>query len=218
MGLNLGSNGFKTRFKPFFTKIKGLLVVTSKKEEVLRQLKIVRKTKNLSYQDIVDGTEEIGEAVSLSTVKRVFAEGSSAADFRYDTTIRPIVRFVLGIDGDSEEPQTFEEAKVTTEALTSVVDLKDTMISRLESELARHREDEQYQKRFFEKELELARAERDAKERSLNTYRKTTFIFMALFILALILVIAYISIDHSTPHFGLFWTANALSSTSVPPL
>ena len=190
----------------------------SKKEEVLRQLKIVRKTKKLSYQDIVDGTEEMGEAVSMSTVRRVFAENSQAADFRYDNTIQPIARFVLGIDGTLEEPQTFEEAKATSDALTSVVDLKDTMISRLESELARLREDEQYQKHFFERELELARAERDAKERSLNAYRKTTFNFMALFIVALIVVIAYISIDHSTPHFGLFWTANAISSTPVPPL
>lgn len=190
----------------------------SKKEEVLRQLKIVRKTKRLSYQDIVDGTEEMGAAVSMSTVRRVFAENSQATDFRYDNTIQPIARFVLGIDGTLEEPQTFEEAKANSDALTSVVDLKDTMIARLESELQRLREDEQYQKHFFEKELELARAERDAKEKSLNTYRKTTFIFMALFILALIFVIAYMSVDHSTPHFGLFWTANAFSSTSVPPL
>ena len=34
------------------------------KEEVLRQLKIARKTKNLSYQDIVEGTEKNGAAVS----------------------------------------------------------------------------------------------------------------------------------------------------------
>ena len=66
----------------------------SKKEEVLRQLKLVRKAKGLSYQNIVDGTESIGTAVSMSTVKRVFAENSKASEFKYSTTLRPIVRFL----------------------------------------------------------------------------------------------------------------------------
>lgn len=110
----------------------------AKKEEVLRQLRIVRKVKKMSYQNIVDGTDAIGAAVSMSSVRRVFDERFHADDFRYDTTIKPIVRVVMGIEEDFyEEPQTIEEATANVEGLVAVVDYKDATIERLEAELAK---------------------------------------------------------------------------------
>jgi hypothetical protein len=110
----------------------------AKKEEVLRQLRIVRKVKKISYQSIVDGTDAIGAAVSMSSVRRVFDERFHADDFRYDTTIKPIVRVVMGIEEDFyEEPQTIEEATANVEGLVAVVDYKDATIERLEAELAK---------------------------------------------------------------------------------
>jgi hypothetical protein len=111
----------------------------AKKEEVLRQLRIVRKVKKMSYQNIVDGTEAIGAAVSMSSVRRVFDERFHADDFRYDTTIKPIVRVVMGIEEEFyEEPQTIEEATANVEGLVAVVDYKDAKIELLEAELAKN--------------------------------------------------------------------------------
>lgn len=110
----------------------------AKKEEVLRQLRIVRKVKKMSYQNIVDGTEAIGAAVSMSSVRRVFDERFHADDFKYETTLRPIVRVVMGIEEEFyEEPQTLPEATANVEGLVAVVDYKDSKIEQLEAELAK---------------------------------------------------------------------------------
>lgn len=189
--------------------------MTTKKEEVLRQLKLVRKTKMLSYQDIAAGTEAMGTPVSLSSIRRVFAEDSMAEDFRYDTTLRPIVRYVLGIEGDAEEPQTLDEAQVRVAGLTAVVDYKDTMIEKLEGELARVRDDCQRQKDYLKKELEIARRERDEKEKTLRQYRGTTFLFLAFFVLALIMLVIYLVVDRANPEWGIFWKTAAASLSNA---
>lgn len=191
----------------------------SKKEEVLRQLKLVRKAKNISYQAIVDGTEELGMAVSLSSVKRVFAEDSQACDFRYDSTLKPIVRFVMGVDGDIEEPKTYEEAKVNVEGLAAVVQLKDEMLSRAERELLRSREDhkleierlqaaEERKIAYLKEEIKRARDDKEYLEIRLARWRTTTILFLSLFVTSLLFVIAYLLTDHSTPEWGIFFTEN----------
>lgn len=191
----------------------------SKKEEVLRQLKIVRKAKNISYQAIVDGTEELGMAVSLSSVKRVFAEDSKACDFRYDSTLKPIVRFVMGVAGDIEEPKTYEEAKINVEGLAAVVHLKDEMLSRAEQELLRSREDhkleierlqaaEERKIAYLKEEIKRARDDKEHLEIRLARWRTTTILFLSLFVTSLLFVIAYLLTDHRTPEWGIFFTEN----------
>ena len=160
-------------------------------------------------------------AVSLSSVRRVFAEDSDADDFRWDTTLRPIAHVVLGIDSD-EAPQTLEEARVEVSGLTAVVDYKEAMIRKLEAELDRahsghqrelaSREDAEARKvAFLREEIRVARAERDAKERILRSYRTTTILFLVLFIVALLLVITYLLLDRANPNWGIFWRDAATS-------
>lgn len=198
--------------------------MNDRKELVLRRLKIARKAKNLSYQDIVDGTEEMGAAVSLSSVKRVFAEESKASEFRYDTTLQPIIRFVLGVDSN-EEPKDLEEAKAEVAGLSAVVDYKGAMLQKMEQELAHAREShraelerisqaEARKVAFLREELKTARAERDQKEKALRNYRVTTIVLLVLFVLALLAALAYLITDLSTPEWGLLWRAASAS----PPL
>lgn len=205
--------------------------MNTKKEAVLDQLKQARKTKGMSYQDIVDGTEEMGLAVSLTTVKRVFSADSTAADFRWDTTLRPIARVIFGMDSD-EEPQTLEEARADVSGLSAVVDYKDAMIKKLEAdlerahsghqrELASHEEAESRKIAYLREEIQVARAERDAKEKSLQRYRTTTFLFLVLFIVSLLIVITYLMLDRSNPNWGIFWrdaatSINAAVSGALP--
>ena len=193
----------------------------SKKEEVLRQLKAVRKAKNISYQDIVDGTEEMGVAVSLSSVKRVFAEDSQAGDFRYDSTIRPIVRFVMGIDSGLDDLETYEEAKANAEGLAAVVDYKDALLHRVEAELERAREDhrqiiekmeaaEVRKIEYLKEEIQRAREEKKMIETRMERWRTAAILFVGLFVTALLLVIAYLLTDHSNPNWGIFWAENPI--------
>lgn len=52
----------------------------------------------MSYQAIVEETEHNGEAVSMSTVKRIFG-ASGDTDYRYDSTLLPIAR-ALGVEDE----------------------------------------------------------------------------------------------------------------------
>lgn len=190
-----------------------------KKEEVLRQLKLVRKARGISYQMIADGTEDLGMAVSLSSVKRVFAENSQARDFRYESTIRPIVRFVMGIDGDVGDLETLEEAKASVDGLTAVVDFKDSYISRLEADLDRAREDhriavekmeaaEARKVAYLREEIQRAREDQKVSDTRMARWRTAAILFLALFVSSLLLVIAYLITDRSDPGWGIFWTEN----------
>ena len=160
----------------------------SKKEEVLRQLKLVRKAKGLSYQNIVDGTESIGTAVSMSTVKRVFAENSKASEFKYSTTLRPIVRFVMGVEEDFyEAPQSLPEAQANVEGLAAVVDFKDSVIERMEDE------------------LDHAHKEADRHRKVAKGLWITTLVLAALLVASFVLLEAYIVLDFDHPEWGLFF-------------
>ena len=99
--------------------------------EIIAQLKVVRVEKGLSYQKIVDMTEEINDPVSLSTVKRVFTEDNHT--FRWDT-IKPIATVVLGVGFETPEPDKSDPNQPQLyyneiEALKAIVEAKGDMIA-----------------------------------------------------------------------------------------
>lgn len=114
--------------------------------EIIAQLKIVRAEKGLSYQNIADLTEEIGDPISLSTVKRVFTDDKHA--FRWDT-IKPIATVVLGVGfetpepdkNDPKQPQLYyneiEAFKAIMEAKAQMIASKDISIDFLKKQLRR---------------------------------------------------------------------------------
>ena len=99
--------------------------------EIIAQLKVVRAEKELSYQKITDMTEEIGDPVSISTVKRVFTDDKHT--FRWDT-IRPIAKVVLGVGFETPEPDKSNPDQPQLyyseiEALKALVEAKGEMIA-----------------------------------------------------------------------------------------
>lgn len=93
--------------------------------ELILELKQLRQEQGLTYQDIVSQCEAHGEAVSLSTVKRVFAKGSESGFFRSDTTLRPIARVLRGpggVLGAGEGNDTAGAAEAPRGALKSETD------------------------------------------------------------------------------------------------
>lgn len=63
--------------------------------ELILQLKAVKAERGLSNQDIVNLLREKGYFTSLSSVKRVFSEGSENMAFSYEDTIMPLVEVLL---------------------------------------------------------------------------------------------------------------------------
>lgn len=95
-------------------------------KEIILKLKQAKAEKNLSNNDIVDLTNHY---VSLSSVQRVFADGSENSSFRYEDTIRPLVKALLDVDviEDSDD--------MDTKALKSLLKLKIQRIEELENQL-----------------------------------------------------------------------------------
>ena len=102
----------------------------TQKELVLR-LQQLRVEKRLSYQDLVNLCEQHGEPLSLSSVKRVFAKGGENGDYRYETTLRPLVHVLCEQDDDAN----MEVAVSRADALQAVVDLKTVMLEKLRAEV-----------------------------------------------------------------------------------
>lgn len=99
--------------------------------ELVLRLQQLRVEKHLSYQDLVNMCEERGEAISISSVKRVFAKGGENGDYRYETTLRPLVHVLCEQDDDAN----MEVAVSRADALQAVVDLKNVMIEKLQAEV-----------------------------------------------------------------------------------
>ena len=92
--------------------------------EIILKLKEAKIERNLSISDIVNLT---GNYISKSTVQRVFADGSENISFRYEDTIRPLVKALLDMD-------TIEESDdMDTKALKSLLKLKIQRIEELEN-------------------------------------------------------------------------------------
>lgn len=121
-------------------------------QALIRQVKIIKKQKKISYNDIMDAipTENGVPVLSLSTVKRVFAKGSENGNFNYETTLRPIAMAINHLGGVAYDPakeiETLKEhidrkddeifaLKSHVQQLTAQIEEKDKLVTRLISRL-----------------------------------------------------------------------------------
>ena len=112
----------------------------AKLSNIIIRLKEVKSNHpEITLQKITDHT-----GVSLSTVTRIFADGSEESSFRYDS-IRPIAEMLLALDdldeGDDDE-----------KALKAIIQFKDTAIKQLQAQLDAEKEK-------HERKLEKERAQ-----------------------------------------------------------
>lgn len=109
------------------------------KQELIRQLKETKLKNEITYPRIIDRMEKNGKYVSLTTLRRVFADGSenSASSFNYETTLLPIAEALLNVEDvptDENNPYAKE-----IDALKSVIHVQNEEIARLH-ELKEHLE------------------------------------------------------------------------------
>lgn len=105
--------------------------------DIIRQLKQIREERGLSYQRIVDMVEESGGNISLSTVRRIFSEGSEDLNYRYEDTIKPLVVALLDLNISQPKDKDASLLQHEVETLRMVVGLKDQANQELR-EASRH--------------------------------------------------------------------------------
>ena len=93
-------------------------------KNIVSKLKEAKKVTGMSLQDIVDETTKLGTPVSLSTVKRVFADDSRECDFRHESTLQPISR-VLGLINEFNDETEDEDVN------TALAMIKETYEARI---------------------------------------------------------------------------------------
>ena len=116
--------------------------MTEATKKVILRLREAKDQKQMTCQDIVDACEAQNEAVSLSTVRRIFAKSSEdGPDFR-PYTINAIFRAVIGTEeveltAAEEAALTDMEKEVYTEnaALKAVVEMRDLTIADLQQQI-----------------------------------------------------------------------------------
>lgn len=139
----------------------------NKIDNIIPKLREAKEAKGLSYQDISDITESNGECVSVSSVKRVLAKDADLSNFRYNQTIRPIIRAVLGLDAETEEPTDDpnqpEEYYTTIEAMKAVIDYKHQQLVECSKEIERLKEALQTANDAHQKALETVTNDARAK-------------------------------------------------------
>ncbi|MBP5461175.1 MAG: hypothetical protein J6Y20_03525 [Lachnospiraceae bacterium] len=111
----------------------------TKAAELVRQLKEVKKMQEITFPRIMDRLEKHGYYVSLTTLRRVFADGSenNAASFSYENTLMPVAEVLLDAE-DVPTPVNSPWAK-EIDALKSVIHVQNEEIARLH-ELKEHLE------------------------------------------------------------------------------
>jgi hypothetical protein len=105
--------------------------------ELIKQIKWIKERDEITYPRIQDKLEKNGFFISMSTLRRVFSEGSEEMNFNYENTLLPIARVLMDFSvGPDEDNPDSEEVN----GLRAVIRLQTEEIERLH-ELNDHLED-----------------------------------------------------------------------------
>ena len=112
----------------------------TRSQELIKLLKETKQKNEVTYPRIMDRMEKNGKYVSLTTLRRVFADGSesNASNFSYENTLLPIAEALLDAE-DIPTPENNPYAK-EIDALKAVIRCQNEELSRLH-EIKEHLED-----------------------------------------------------------------------------
>lgn len=99
-------------------------------QELIRQLKAAKKEKEITFPRLMEKLEQNGKAISLTTLRRVFADNSEQFDsFSYENTLLPIAEILLSVE-DIPTPKDNPYSK-EIEGLKAVIHTQNEEIARL---------------------------------------------------------------------------------------
>lgn len=109
----------------------------TKTQELIKKLKEVRESDEFTFPRIEEMIKNNGDTLSLSTIKRVFAEGSENINFSYEYTLLPIAKVLL-VGEDIPSGETSDEAsklrayiQAQNEEIERLHELKEHLESRI---------------------------------------------------------------------------------------
>ena len=95
--------------------------------DLVLHLKEVRAKNGVTLQEISDKLDERGCHIGITSIKKVFSEGSENLGFRYYDTLEPIAKLFRDLYADADD--------VETSALKAELGVKEELIERREREL-----------------------------------------------------------------------------------
>ena len=131
---------------------------------IISELKRVKKDNELSLPRIMELIEQNGDYMSMTTLQRVFAEGSEDVGFRYEETIKPIANVLLNLEDDDKlaaDPEMIF-------ALKEIIRAKNTMIEDLRRQLKEAEEQAERAKAFLKEQIELKDSRMDEKDKIID--------------------------------------------------
>lgn len=104
--------------------------------EIILKLKSIKEEKELSCQEILEMVEACGGVTSMTTIRRVFADGSENQGFSYRATIQPISHALLAVSEAEKVTEMNDNVlQAQLDGLKQACELKDTVIDALQREL-----------------------------------------------------------------------------------
>ena len=102
----------------------------TRSQELIKQLKEIKANNEITYPRIIERMEKNGKYVSLTTLRRVFADGSenSANNFSYENTLLPIAEALLNVE---DMPTKDGPYAAEINGLKSVIHVQNEEIARL---------------------------------------------------------------------------------------
>lgn len=141
------------------------------KQQLIQQLKQLRKEKGITYQEIADTTEANGERVSLSTIKNVFSD-TRQYDHDYKNVLVPIMNVLMSPS---------EEDGLEIKVLQTLNQFKDTIIKQLQDRIERKERVYKERESFLVEQLDFYKEQIQFKDSQIkrltsNIDRKDEFI------------------------------------------
>ena len=133
--------------------------------EIIERLKAVKQESELTIPRIKDMMERNGDYISLSTLRRVFADGSEEDTFSYERTIAPIARALLFQDFD-EKPEVTTEDRV--EGLKQVILIKNEQIDILTDQVENLKKQFETLRSEYETRLNFLRDQIELKDKRMD--------------------------------------------------
>lgn len=103
----------------------------TRSQELIRQLKEIKTKNEITYPRIMERMEKNGKFVSLTTLRRVFADGSelNANNFNYENTLLPIAEALLNVEDLPTHPDSPYAKEI--DGLKAVIHVQNEEIARL---------------------------------------------------------------------------------------
>ena len=133
-------------------------MLNEKKLKFIDELKELREARGLTYQQIADGTEQNGEAVSLSTIKHVFSDKYNH-DHSWEAVLRPIANVLMPPSEDDD---------LETKALQTRIELNKEIIKQLQDRLKNKEEKHKECEKFLIEQVDFYKEQIKAKDEELR--------------------------------------------------